>query len=102
MSIYFVILYPFIDRSMYKDIEKIKDFSGIVEKNNKKMDSSTMEIIHFYCSNNNFFCSDNSVIRALKIALYVTKASWFISESIEENGYKMTKYLSNILLFYLV
>ena len=83
---------PFIDRSLYKDASKIKDFANVIEKENEKIDPSAMEIIYFYCSNDSFFCSSNSIIRALKIVMYVTKASWFSPESIDENGYKMTKY----------
>lgn len=69
---------PFINKKMYNELLKIKDVCLELESNYENYNNYELEELYFYCSSDNFYCNENSIVIPLKISKYYLKADGFI------------------------
>jgi len=83
---------PFINKKMYTDLIKIKDFINTMKKKSKDYIPHEMEEIHFYLSNNSVYCNKED-IEPIKIALYLLKGECVIPINKINDNIKITEYV---------
>lgn len=70
---------PFIDRSEYSEIIKIKKYSKELMDNYNKYKPNEVEELHFYTSTDCFFCTTETISLLKKLVLYLSKGLWIIT-----------------------
>lgn len=84
---------PFIDKSEYKDLDKITKFNETFIKKYEDYDPKDIEEIYFYIDNGNFFCISEYLSFILKLSLYLVKGVWFFPIEKKIEGVKTTQYI---------
>lgn len=68
----------FVDHRKTKQVEKVRDLGAKLNKKYSDYDPKEADYLNFISSNGNFYTSPDRLMNVVKIAMYETKAKWFI------------------------
>lgn len=66
----------FLNKDLFTELNKIKEFNESLNKNYKEFDSKEAEELHYLLANDNYYISSGNIERLIKIILYITKGVW--------------------------
>jgi len=66
----------FLNKKLFKELDKIKTFTKSLNDNFDKFDSKEAEELHYLLNNDNYYISSGNIERIIKIILYITKGLW--------------------------
>lgn len=67
-----------VDRTLVKSIDAVKEITNEVKKNHSKYESREADYLHFISSNGNFFTIPDRLQGIIKVAMFETKAKWYV------------------------
>jgi hypothetical protein len=79
-----------VDRSLVKDVEKIKTFPNYIKNNMNIFDHKEVEKLHFRTENSSFFMDIKKVIELIKLAIYYLNVEWYATVCYGRDGTKST------------
>lgn len=84
---------PFVNKQSYEKLTQIKNLSNTLKNKYADIDAKDYELLQFYATNNYFYCSIETVTYIVQLALYLTKAYWFIKKQRRYNGDVIVEYI---------
>jgi len=84
----------FLNKTLFKELDKIKKFAESLDKNYNNFDSKEVEELHYLLANDNYYISSGNIERLIKIILYITKGLWIFP--INHSDKKSAEYLDRV------
>lgn len=84
----------FLNKTLFKELDKIKKFAESLDKNYNEFDSKEVEELHYLLANDNYYISSGNIERLIKIILYITKGLWIFP--INHSDKKSAEYLDRV------
>lgn len=66
----------FLNKKLYKELDKIRNFAKTLNNNFDQYDSKEAEELHYLLANDNYYISSGNIDRLIKVILYITKGLW--------------------------
>lgn len=84
-----------IEKDLVFASKKIKKFAKHIRENMNELNFAEAEEFYYYCSNGNFYTTQDNIDKLIKMTLYLNKAIWFLvkkdDEQINKIEYLMIK-----------